>query len=217
MSKYVPPQYKIRVFNCPYCNVCAEQHWRHLIPYDESRKSYASVPMSIEQMEMQASFCSYCGNPTLWLAEKIIYPPFYTSPPVNSDLPDNVQSIYEEAAAIANQSPRAACALLRLAIEMLLKHLGETGTINEMIKNLVKQGLDEKIQQALDIVRVTGNNAVHPGEIDLNESANAQTLFGLINLIADSLITQPKRVQGIYENLPEDARKAIEKRDDKTK
>ena len=168
-------------------------------------------------MEMEASRCSYCWNPTLWLADKIIFPPTHTSPPANSDLPDSVQEVYKEAAAIANQSPRAACALLRLAIEMLLKHLGETGTINEGIKNLVKKGLDEKIQKALDIVRVTGNNAVHPGEIDFNDSTDVQALFDLTNFIADALITQPKRIQGIYENLPEDARKAIEKRDSKTK
>lgn len=150
------------------------------------------------------------------LGEKIIFPPIHTSPPANSDLPDNVQEIYKEAASISNRSPRAACALLRLAIEMLLKHLGETGTINEGIKNLVKKGLDERIQQALDIVRVTGNNAVHPGEIDFNDSTDVQTLFGLINLIADVLITQPKQVAEMYNQLPETSRESIKKRDGKT-
>ena len=134
------------------------------------------------------------------------------SPPANSDLPDSVKEIYEEAASIANQSPRAACALLRLAIEMLLKDLGEAGTINDGIKNLVKKGLDERIQQALDIVRVTGNNAVHPGEIDFNDSTDVQMLFGLINLIADALITQPKQVAEMYNRLPETAREGIKKR-----
>ena len=131
-------------------------------------------------------------------------------------MPDNVQEVYKEAAAIANQSPRAACALLRLAIEMLLKHLGEAGTINEGIKNLVKKGLDERIQQALDIVRVTGNNAVHAGKIDFNDSTDVQTLFGLINLIADVLITQPKQIDEMYNQLPETAREGIKKRDGKT-
>ena len=165
---------------------------------------------------MEISRCSRCQNPIFWLDGKIIFPLMHTSPPANSDLPDDVQGIYKEAASIANLSPRAACALLRLAIEILLKHLGETSTINESIKNLVKKGLDVRIQQALDIVRVTGNNAVHPGEIDFNDSTDVQTLFGLINLIADALITQPKQVATMYNQLPETAREGIKKRDGRT-
>ena len=217
MSKYFPPQYGSTAFHCLYCHVYAEQHWMHIMAYNKSSNSPRHRPVCIRRVEVELSFCSRCNNPTLWLAEEIIFPPTPTSPPANSDLPNDVQEVYKEAASIANQSPRAACALLRLAIQMLLKHLGETGTINEMIKNLVKKGLDKKIQQALDIVRVTGNNAVHPGEIDFNDSTDVQALFDLTNFIADALITQPKRIQGIYGNLPEDARKAIEKRDSKTK
>ncbi|MCY3681983.1 MAG: DUF4145 domain-containing protein [Gemmatimonadetes bacterium] len=126
--------------------------------------------------------------------------------------------MYNEAADIANLSPRAACALLRLAIQMLLKQLGEKGdNINEDIKNLVTKRLDPQIQQALDIVRVTGNHAVHPGEIDFNDTTDVQTLFELINVIADTLITRPKRIDAMFNRLPENDRKAIEKRDKKTK
>ena len=131
----------------------------------------------------------------------------------NKDLNDEIKKVYNEAAEIAEKSPRAACALLRLAMEMLLKQLGETGNINEGIKNLVKKGLSSQIQQSLDIVRVTGNNAIHPGKIDSGETAQPRVLFDLINIIAQALITQPKQIQGIYEDLPEESRKAIEKRD----
>ena len=113
-------------------------------------------------------------------------------------------------------SPRAACALLRLAIEMLLKHLGETGSINDGIKNLVKKGIDPGVQEALDIVRVIGNNAVHPGQIVFDDITDVQTLFQLINIIADVLITIPKKRRALYDNLPEEAKKAIEKRDSNT-
>ena len=148
--------------------------------------------------------------------EEIIYPPVRIAPPANSDLPDTVKELYDEAASIANQSPRAASALLRLAIEMLLKHLGEKGSINDGIKNLVANGLDPIIQQSLDIVRVTGNDAVHPGKIVFDDTTDVQAFFQLINVIADALITQPKQIKEIYDNLPEDKRKAIEKRDGKT-
>ena len=179
MSEYFPPQYGSKGFNCPYCNMFAYQTWHKVteesIDGDDVYREY----ILIEKMVVEVSLCSHCENATFWLDEKIIYPSTRMSPPANSDLPDNVQEVYKEAAAIANQSPRAACALLRLAIEMLLKHLGEAGTINEGIKNLVKKGLDERIQQALDIVRVTGNNAVHAGKIDFKRLYRCSDAFWL--------------------------------------
>lgn len=216
MSEYIPARYGSSGFHCPYCQVYAAQEWWSITLYNKFSKISTVQPLSIDKMEVGVSRCVRCEKPTFWLGEKIIFPPIHTSPPANSDLPDNVQEIYKEAASISNRSPRAACALLRLAIEMLLKHLGEAGTINEGIKNLVKKGLDESIQQALDIVRVTGNNAVHPGEIDFNDSTDVQTLFGLINFIADDLITRRKKIDAMYNRLPETAREGIKKRDGKT-
>lgn len=47
----------------------------------------------------------------------------------NADMPEAVKALYNEAAIIYNKSPRAACALLRLAVERLCNELGETGSI----------------------------------------------------------------------------------------
>ena len=129
-----------------------------------------------------------------------------------------MKAVYKEAADIADRSPRASCALLRLAVQMLLEYLGESGSINQGIKNLVmNKRLNPQIQQSLDILRVTGNHAVHPGTIDFNDSSDVQALFHSINLIAGALITHPKQTREIYDDLPEEARKAIEKRDGQTK
>lgn len=151
---------------------------------------------------IEVSYCASCSSPTLWINKKIVYPVVNQSPPANEDLPEDIREVYIEAGAISQQSPRAACALLRLAIEMLLKHLGEKGTINDGIKNLVKKGLDPMIEQSLDIVRVTGNNAVHPGMIKFDDVSDVQPLFELINLIADSLLTRPKKVKELHSRLP---------------
>jgi hypothetical protein len=80
---------------------------------------------------------------------------------------------------------------------------------------LVKAGeIPQRVQQALDIVRVVGNNVVHPGQIDLRDDRDtALRLFQLVNLIADRAITQPKEVEDVYAALPESARKQIEHRD----
>jgi Domain of unknown function (DUF4145) len=126
-----------------------------------------------------------------------------------------VRRDYEEASTILDVSPRGAAALLRLAVQKLCKELDESGeNLNADIASLVRKGLDVRVQKALDAVRVIGNNAVHPGQIDLRDDrATAETLFSLVNLICEKMITEPKHVDEVYARLPEAARKAIEQRD----
>lgn len=121
----------------------------------------------------------------------------------------------KEARNILNLSPRGAAALLRLAIQKLCKHLGEKGKdLNTDIGNLVK-GLPEKLQKALDSVRVIGNNAVHPGQLDLTDDIEtANKLFAFINIICDNQISQHKLINDFYqEKVPQSYKDAIEKRD----
>jgi hypothetical protein len=59
-----------------------------------------------------------------------------------------------------------------------------------------------------------GNNAVHPGEIEINDTAEiAYNLFSMMNFIVEDRITRPKQITALYDQLPADARKAIEDRD----
>ena len=89
-------------------------------------------------------------------------------------------------------------------------------THNDKIASLVQGGLDPKIQKSLDAVRVGGNNAVHPGTIDeKDDTETVYALFGLVNIIADVMISQPKHVDELYQGIvSESQREAIEKRDD---
>lgn len=135
--------------------------------------------------------------------------------PPNEDLSEDIKKDYLEAAVIFNDSARSSAALLRLALQKLCKQLGEKGdNINEDIKNLVKKGLNSQIQRSLDILRITGNNAVHPGKINIEENPDlVLKLFELINFIAEKMITEPKEVDNFYEALPESSKEAIAKRD----
>lgn len=79
---------------------------------------------------------------------------------------------------------------------------------------MVQKGLAPQIQQALDYVRVTGNNAVHPGEISLEENPeHVSIMFDMINLIVEELIHRPRLIAERFQKLPEGALKAIESRD----
>ncbi|MBN9338561.1 MAG: DUF4145 domain-containing protein, partial [Comamonadaceae bacterium] len=98
--------------------------------------------------------------------------------------------------------------------QKLMVHLGQPGkNINEDIASLVASGLPVQIQQALDVVRVTGNNAVHPGKLDANDSHIAEQLFPLVNVIVEYRISLPARIQEMYDALPDGAKSAIQKRD----
>ena len=161
------------------------------------------------------SQCFYCKEFAVWIGRNLAWPQQRGAPLPNSDLPDDVRSDYEEASSILNLSPRGAAALLRLGIQKLCIHLGGKGkNINDDISFLVKNGLRVKIQKALDAIRVIGNNAVHPGQLDLRDDhATARSLFDLVNIIASAMISEPKRVSEIYESLPEGDREAIKTRD----
>jgi len=129
-------------------------------------------------------------------------------------LPPEVKADFEEASRIVNLSRRGAAALLRPAIQKPCSTLEPNKKLNEAIGSLVKKGLNVQIQQALDIVRVIGNNAVHPGEINLqDDKTTAVRLFELVNLIAEQMISQPKHVKAMFDSLPETAREQIERRD----
>jgi hypothetical protein len=85
--------------------------------------------------------------------------------------------------------------------------------INKNIKELVSDGSNPKIQQALDILRVIGNNAVHPGQIDVDDNKDiALNLFKILNVVADDMITKPKEMENLYNNIiPDETKKHYKK------
>jgi hypothetical protein len=133
-------------------------------------------------------------------------------------MPDAVREDYLEARDVADRSPRSAGALLRLGLQKLMVHLGEGGTsLNDDIASLVRKGLPVRVQQSLDTLRVVGNNAVHPGEMDLrDDAATANSLFDVMNFIVEQQIEQPRKLEELYGTLPAGAQDAITKRDSDT-
>ena len=209
---YIPPEYGESGFNCPHCGAFAHQRWS----YSVRANNFDGERWGADLHFLNVSYCKRCDKFALWEDDRLFYPSMYIAPQPAADMPDDVKLDYEEARSIFSHSPRGASALLRLSIQKLVISLGESGKdLNKSIGNLVKKGLMADVQKALDIVRVVGNNAVHPGVIDVKDNPEiALKLFKLINIIVEQMITQPKEVSDLYNNvISEGAKEQIEERD----
>ena len=207
-SKYVAPGFKADGFNCPHCESYTHQKWYSLDIHATCHGKVAKYEVGF------ASFCMKCCKYAIWTEGKMIYPISSIAPLPVDDMPKDVKEDFEEARNVVNVSPRSAAALLRLALQKLVIHLGEEGkNLNKDIGNLVKKGLEEEIQQALDSVRVIGNNAVHPGQIDMKDDREtALFLFDSMNAIVEKMITRPEKVKRLYEKVPDSIKEAIKER-----
>jgi len=207
-------------FNCPYCGAFAGMDWQRL---RSDGYSFTGITMAV---------CSSCNEASIWhnpgkldqdpfnvlagLAEaNLVFPNQSNAPTAHSMMPTHIKQDYDEARSIFAASHRSAAALLRLSLQKLCEHLiGTKGNINEQIKLLVSQGLPVQVQQALDAIRVIGNNAVHPGELNVDDKPEmVWPLFGLLNMIVENCIAQPEAIKQMYAGLPPGALSAIEKRD----
>lgn len=229
-EQYFPPDYALGQFHCPHCEVYAKQRWSHLKATGDiytNKDSYGYVTRKSNIFGLTntsgnlpeiwtLSICEHCNSIVIWLDNNIVHPKKIQVPLPNHDLDQAIQDDYLEAANVLSDSPRSAAAILRLALQKLCKQLGEKGdNINDDIGALVKRGLNPTIQKSLDSLRITGNNAVHPGELDITEDNDRVVkLFGLINFIAEKMISEPKEIYEFYDCLPDAAKKAIAKRDD---
>lgn len=223
MPKLIVPSFMQDVFTCPFCDVTAKQEW-----YGNSHAEHAYYGLSEytlqESLKLDSSElihvdgldtwlfakCANCEELSVWHNSEMVYPEHCPVAEPNPDMPEIVENKYREAAKVASLSPVSAAALLRLALQLLLADIlgsESTGNIHDDIDTLKERQLDSSLIRALDIIRITGNESVHPGTIDLNESKeDALYLFDLLNMICDQCYTQPRRMREMYEKLPENKR-----------
>jgi hypothetical protein len=171
--------------------------------------------MQIPSSHAAISKCARCEGLAFWVSARLVEPCVSIATPAHIDMPDKCRDDFEEARAIVDRSPRAAAALLRLALQKLMVHLGQSGKdLNQDIGNLVKKGLGERVQKALDTCRVVGNESVHPGTLDVRDNPEiAHALFELMNFIVEELISRDKRIDALYQTLPATKLQGIADRD----
>lgn len=233
MARSVPAAINLSAFDCPHCGVYTSHFWYEL--FQEKITGTTPVPFvwkgspeigetgatnnqpNQKMSNLHIARCFHCHKYSLWVCEQMVWPASKLGTAPNIDLPGDIISDFEEARSIVELSPRGAAALMRLSLQKLCGELGASGsTLDAMIADLVSKGLNPLVQQALDAVRVVGNEAVHPGTMDLKDDRQtALSLFDLVNSVADQMISSPKNAKAVYDKLPEEKRKAIEARDRK--
>jgi hypothetical protein len=219
MPRSLAPEHDLSPFLCPHCGISAKQEWFQRLaglPKDAGPAVFAGF---------HAALCHGCGLPNIWRLMQakgdddrweLVYPQRMEAPAPAAGMPSPVLDVYLEARAIAHNSPRAAAALLRLAVELLLDHLGAEGhSLNDKVGWLVRQGVARNLQQALDGVRVSGNKAAHALQIVPDEPREvSDLLFRLVNYIVETLVTGREEIQTFYNRLSDAARRAITTRDE---
>lgn len=210
-NQHYPPTYRAEEFHCPYCGVYSHQKWKPM-----TFNHMSAVRQTEErEPEFMGACCQHCEQHSVWNNKKLVFPYTSQAEPMHHDLPEDCRAEYEEARDIVGRSPRGAAALLRLCLQKLMVHFKASGkNINDDIKILVAKGVSIEVQRALDICRVAGNNAAHPGELNIKDTPEiAHMMFKMINFLVAELITRPNEIEAMFDKLPQGARDAIEDRD----
>lgn len=196
----------LSAFVCPHpdCGTLAVHYWgtvTSLTIYGGDR----NIRGTNGRPKVLMALCQACNKEVVFINGNLAFPEASEAPLPVQDMPSEVLDDFNEARGIVAKSPRGAAAILRLVVQKLLPIIGSTKRdINDGIKELVEKGvINPAIQKALDSVRVIGNEAVHPGELDLRDDIRTTTsLFNLVNFIVEKAISEPREVAAIYANLP---------------
>lgn len=221
MPKYIRPTVINESFTCPHCDVTAKQRWyMNTTAYavcdftngHYGENEYMGQTNNPELRQWAFSQCDACNKLAVWHGDEMLYPTTCSVMEPSADMPADVKSLYLEAASVLNLSPRSAAALLRLALQKLLNQvLGveAKSAINDNIKLLKEKSVSASLIKALDVIRVFGNESVHPGTIELEDSPDdAEYLFVVLNMIVEQFFTQQRRLEELFEQIPEPKRNA---------
>jgi hypothetical protein len=138
---------------------------------------------------------------------RLVYPQAAFRLPPTEGLESRELQLYEEASAVASVSARAACALLRVLLEALMKrYLVDEGhnvsgkRLDELINlSVSKLGLSQSLKSGLTAIRKRGNTAVHDpyGLTEDARSGDLPWLFQAVDDLVEDLHMKPKRWSAI--------------------
>jgi hypothetical protein len=178
--------FKSNYFQCPHCQAYVRQKWydvgKGLISEKELNYCEEFMP------ELHFSVCSKCGRYALWLFDRMIHPAWSVAPWPATGMPEKIKQDFLEAREIVSDSPKSACALLRICLQKLLTYFGLNGRHTDLASlNIIRDGRSQRLTDALWLVRAIGPGTAKPGELCPRDTLEtAINLFQLVNLIVES-------------------------------
>ena len=219
---YIASKFEKEAFNCPNCGAFSNHDWTYCYVNETYGRFNGVVHNSQDEIinKLYLCKCQCCGYISFWYNKKLIWPLNSCVELPSVDMPEDIKKLYNEASSIVDLSPKGSCAILRLALQKLCNRLAgqpEKSKIDGSIKKLVERGLPDSLQKMMDIVRIVGDEAVHPGEINIDDNKDlAIAMFRLINLIIEKIVTEPKEINELYNLMPEEKlNRDKNKKDDK--
>ena len=218
---------------CPLCGVVTEHVWFDVVKAVERSLDEMMVHLVDEmegsQGELLVSRCmsGACGALALWLRAvdplsntervRLVYPQAGVRIPPEEGLEPEEVELYEEASDVAGRSPRAACALVRVLLEMLLKrHLVAKEHLTDVkarvpLAKLIEMAVDhldltQTLETGLNAIRERGNTVAHdPYSLtDDIRTEDLPWLFAAVDDLVDDLHVKPKKWGGMTEKGTED-------------
>ena len=113
----------------------------------------------------------------------------------NSDMPEKVEELYNEAARVASLSLRSAAMLLRGALQFLIEHITQK-PVDNLYTSIKKLNLPEEVEKPATLIRLVGNSGAHnaTGFSDKETEDDVRVLFKFINSVTNHLITYKKGI-----------------------
>ena len=218
IKNFVEPEFNKKGFTCFKCGTYSNHDWDKIV-VNYTTCSFGAYSSGHNVRRLSMCQCQQCQFVSYWLEGQLIWPLKSNVDLPLDEMPNDIKELYNEARNIFHLSPKGACAILRLGLQKLCNRLAEKEEdckIDDAIKYLVANGLPSSLQKSMDAIRVIGNEAVHPGQINVDDNKEiASALFKLMNIIVEKMVIEPREIDEIYNILPKNKIEGINKRDAK--
>ena len=131
-----------------------------------------SQSIKVKMANLHVSGCPSCNGFALWVGGRLVFP-------YNVERTRHlVEQDFEDAAAILNQSPRGATALMRVCIQKFVPLLKQDGHyLNDYISSLVRKALELEIRQSMEVLQVLRNDPGQPSNLETQEDKEMALRF----------------------------------------